>query len=304
MKKLVFTLASIALLASCGKDKDKTAPEFGQIVSPLGQGNDGVIVLRGEYAQVIKENENTIEIKGTVTDETELKELKIDVHNASDGHSHKILSAYEFLDFEKIIDLSGKTAYNFDVDIDLSQYPNLISGIYDIAIYATDKDGNQTTFGNGKAVKRQVYIKREYQPAIIHANDNTTNEEKIITVNQNSKLSIDGYLEENRAETSNSVSFIRIQVVSGSTSVFDKFWGTSEYFKAGGTKLTGATIPDFEDDELLFDDILNSLGNDNLTVQPTHNNAIIRITVEDNKKNFSIREFTLNVSETLTLSDK
>ncbi len=303
MKKLVFTLASIALLASCGKDKDKTAPQFSQIVSPLGQGNDGVIVLRGEYAQVIQENENTIEIKGTVTDETELKELKIDVHNASDGHSHKILSAYEFLDFEKIIDLSGKTAYNFDVDIDLSLYPNLISGIYDIAIYATDKDGNQTTFGNGKAVKRQVYIKREYQPAIIHANDNSTNEEKIITVNQNSKLNLNVELEENRGDRDNSISFIRIQVVSGGVNTFDKSWGYSNYFKVNGTPLIGSALPDF-DDELDIDDILNALGNDNLTVQPTHNNAIIRITVEDNKKNFSIREFTLNVTETITLSDK
>jgi hypothetical protein len=300
MKKLVFTLASIALLASCGKDKDKTAPEFGQIVSPLGQGNEGVILLRGEHVQVIQENENTLEIKGTVTDETELKELKIDIHNASDGHSHKISATYEFLDFEKIIDLSGKTAYNFDVDIDLSSYDNLISGLYDVTIYATDKAGNQTTFGNGKAVKRQVYIKRDYQPTIIHANDNTV-EEKTITVKQNNKLSIDGYIEENRGGTSNSVSFIRIQVLSGGTSVFDKFWGTSEYFRVGGVKLTGATIPAFEDDELLFDDILNSLGNDNFTAQLIHNNHTIRVTVEDNKKNFTVREFTLNVEQTLTV---
>ena len=301
MKKLVFTLASIALLASCGKDKDKTAPEFGQIVSPLGQGNDGVIVLRGEYAQVIQENENTIEIKGTVTDETELKELKIDVHNASDGHSHKISATYEFLDFEKIIDLSGKTAYNFDVDIDLSQYPNLISGIYDITIYATDKDGNQTTFGNGKAVKRQVYIKREYQPAIIHANDNNTIEEKIISVSMGDKLNLNVELEENRGDRDNSISFIRVQVVSGGVNAFDKSWGTSEYFKVNGAKLTGAALPDF-DDKLDIDDILNAIGNDNLTVQPTHYNAIIRITVEDKFMNFSIREFTLNVTD-LQFSD-
>jgi hypothetical protein len=295
MKILVFTVASLLLLASCGKDKDKTAPEFGQIVSPLGQGNDGIIVLRGEYAQVIQENENTIEIKGTVTDETELKELKIDVHNASDGHSHKILSAYEFLDFEKIIDLSGKTVYNFDVDIDLSQYPNLISGIYDIAIYATDKDGNQTTFGNGKAVKRQVYIKRNYQPGIFHKNDENLKDEKIIVSKPNTKLNLNVELEDNRGGRDNTISFIRVQVISGSVSAFDKSWGISEYFRVNGAKLTGIALPDF-DDKLAIDEILDNLGNENLTVQTTHNNYIIRITVEDNKKNFAVREFTLNVS--------
>lgn len=303
MKKLVFTLASIALLVSCGKDKDKTAPQFSQIVSPLGQGGEGVIMLRGEYIQVIQETENTIKIKGTVSDETELKELKIDVHNASDGHSHKILLAYEFLDFEKIIDLSGKTSYNFDIDIDLSLYPHLSSGIYDIAIYATDKAGNQTTFGNGKAIKRQVYIKRNHQPAIIHANDNSTNEEKIIIVNQNSKLNLNVELEEKKGNVENSILFIRIQVVSGGVNAFDKSWGFSKYFKVNGAPLIGAALPDF-DDELQIDDILNALGNDNLTVQTKHNNAIIRITVEDKFMNFSIREFTLNVTETLTLSDK
>ncbi len=295
MKKLVFTLASIALLASCGKDKDKTAPQFSQIVSPLGQGGEGVIMLRGEYIQVIQETENTIKIKGTVSDETELKELKIDVHNASDGHSHKILSAYEFLDYEKIIDLSGKTSYEFDFDIDLTQYPNLISGIYDITIYATDKDGNQTTFGNGKAVKRQVYIKRNYQPGIHHENDINTNEQKIIVSKPNSKLNLNVELEDNRGGRDNSISFIRVQVLYGSVSAFDKSWGTSEYFRVNGAKLTGATLPDF-DDELDIDDILDNLGNENFTVQTTHNNYTIRITVEDNKKNFAAREFTLNVS--------
>jgi len=81
---------------------------------------------------------------------------------------------------------------------------------------------------------------------------------------------------------------------------FDKSWGTSEYFRGNGGKLTGATLPDF-DDALEIDDILDNLGNENFTVQTTHNNYIIRITVEDNKKNFAIREFTLNVpTEVLT----
>ena len=71
------------------------------------------------------------------------------------------------------------------------------------------------------------------------------------------------------------------------------FW--PEYFRVNGAKLTGATLPDF-DDELDIDDILDNLGNENFTVQTTHNNYTIRITVEDNKKNFAVREFTLNVS--------
>jgi hypothetical protein len=110
-------------------------------------------------------------------------------------------------------------------------------------------------------------------------------------------LNLNVELEENRGDRDNTISFIRVQVVSGGVNAFDKSWGTSEYFKVNGAKLTGAALPDFVDDKLDIDDILNAIGNDNLTVQPTLYNAIIRITVEDKFMNFSIREFTLDVTD-------
>lgn len=294
MKKLLLSIASSAvLLSSCG-NKDKNAPEFESIQSPLNQGA-GVIELRNENVQIIQENNNTIVIKGSVKDDSELKELKIDIHNVTDGHSHKVLAEYEFLDVERIVDLSGKTRYDFNIEIDLSIYPNLISGIYDITIFATDKVGNQTTFGNGKGIKRQIYLKRPYQAEIVINEDDS--EASNINLENNSKLNIDGYIKEKRGGRDLKVSFIRIEIVSGGNKVFDKFWGTSEYFRSNGQKLTGLSLPSFDDNELSFDDLLNTLGNDNYTAQIIHNNYTLRISVEDEKKNFTIREFNLIVSQ-------
>lgn len=299
---------------SCKKkeDTDTTAPSI-TVTSPKSDGESNVVELRGEYFELIGESKSSTLITGVVTDNEELKELKIDVHNSNDGHTHgKSASTFTFLDLDTIISVSGKTSYAFNIPLNHPINSNLKGGLYDVIVNATDKDGNQTSFANNKTVLRGIYLERAYQASIVNNED--TNSEKVeeIDLAVGANLDLNGFIEQKRGGKDLAVSFIKIEIAEDEDhdhdhddksfrlkgegdAVFEAYWGTAKYFTdENGAKLSGNTLPSFDgDNKLMFSDLLATVTN--YKGNAAHNHYKITISVEDEAGNLTLRVFELEV---------
>jgi len=124
--------------ASCKKDDpDNTKPIIELVSEPIE--NDTLY------------SGSQIHIEGSVSDDIELSQIKIDVHSADDGHSHGKISFTSFFEVTRIIELTGKI-YLLQQHIDIPQ--EAAAGKYDIIITAVDAAGNQSDF-----VERDIYIR-------------------------------------------------------------------------------------------------------------------------------------------------
>lgn len=126
------------LASSCKKDNpDTTQPVIESIAKPLE--NDTLFTG------------SEIHIEGSITDDTELSQFKIDIHGASDGHSHGKLSSASFFEVIRIIDLAGKVqAINEHIMIP----QEAAAGRYHVIMTAVDASGNQSDF-----VERDIFIR-------------------------------------------------------------------------------------------------------------------------------------------------
>ena len=139
MKKNLYFLLGLAMLASCGDDEqvDSTAP---QILEALVNSEDHDIELNaGEKAALQVE----------VSDNDELSELKVDIHDLFDGHSHgKSTSTWEMT---KIYSLSGATSL---VQDSLEVPSPVIAGPYHFVFRLVDASGNESEFKEVEFVVR------------------------------------------------------------------------------------------------------------------------------------------------------
>ncbi len=84
-------------------------------------------------------------VKVRVSDNSELSQLKVNIHAADDGHGHTELPGYEGLvnqgvwSYDRVFDLSGLVAEpSATITI-----PDSISGVWHLEIMAIDKSGNE-----------------------------------------------------------------------------------------------------------------------------------------------------------------
>lgn len=126
MKKGVLIIAGIALLSAC-KKADIEAPVLSEI--QINNSSQSVQLHPGE----------SFSVSGTVTDNKELNQFKIDIHHDFDGHSHKSMTTrYEEI---RISDISG-TSYSINESFTVPD--NASSGTYHGTITSLDKEGNQS----------------------------------------------------------------------------------------------------------------------------------------------------------------
>lgn len=125
----LFSLAFLAIAASsCKKDDpDNTKPIIESISEPLE--NDTLY------------SGTELHIDGSVSDDVELSQLKIDIHSSDDVHEHGKIDAASFFEVIRIIDLSGRNQ-SFHEDIDIPQ--EAAAGGYHVIITAVDASGNQS----------------------------------------------------------------------------------------------------------------------------------------------------------------
>lgn len=135
MKKvfLITTALFVALgISSCKKDENSTPKDTTKPSVSLTSPNDKDEFISG----------NEISISATITDDTELSQAKIEIHEAFDGHTHLKTGATAF-EWDSIIDLTGKqTTLNIKVAIPI----DVAAGTYHFTIKVLDKAGNEADF--------------------------------------------------------------------------------------------------------------------------------------------------------------
>ena len=127
MKKiLVFSLAIVVFLSACKKeDPDTEKP----IIS--------AVTVNGNTSSVTLSAGSTLSFSISATDNIDLKQIKIDIHDAFDGHIHSPNVPFSS---QTIYNVSGKST-TITPSI---QIPSIAaSGPYDILIYAIDASGNE-----------------------------------------------------------------------------------------------------------------------------------------------------------------
>lgn len=167
---LLAVIGSGVMMISCDKDDDTdtTAPVI----------NSATIDGKEEGIEANVGNAMTFEVK--VSDNEALGQLKLDVHDAFDGHSHDKSSGINWANVA-IIDLSGTEQ---TVSHDMEIPTNATAGPYHAEILVIDAEGNE-----GEFVERVIMIRNGSEPGIEITSPDFTNE---VHVTKGSTLSLEG----------------------------------------------------------------------------------------------------------------
>ena len=166
---LLFLSATVALTACSDSDADDPsndldAPVFSAISRPYTQGDPNVVKIRGEYMEVLSENSTELLLQGELSDNRALSEMRIDIHNSQDGHTHARTQRLPGFRVDEVIQLDGTShTINRSLRYDDRDY---LAGPYHVLLHAVDAAGNSTSFADGSSVVRSVSLKRPYMPLI------------------------------------------------------------------------------------------------------------------------------------------
>ncbi len=132
MKKYLFSFLGLALLASCSDDDEANDTTPPQILSVSMDAEDHDIeVMAG----------NTTALAVELSDNDALSQLKLDIHDLFDGHSHgKNASVWEMT---KIYSVSGANA---TVQDNLQVPTAVVAGPYHAILQLVDASGNESDF--------------------------------------------------------------------------------------------------------------------------------------------------------------
>ncbi|MFN3917779.1 MAG: DUF4625 domain-containing protein [Flavobacteriales bacterium] len=124
MKKIIFyTLLALAISSCKKKEVDNEQP-----------------VITSASGDATVQVGTKLNLTATITDNKELKQLKIDIHDLFDGHGHRSFSPFSIV---QIFTISG-SSYSFNGQIDIPV--NAATGPYHAVFYALDESGNQSKF--------------------------------------------------------------------------------------------------------------------------------------------------------------
>lgn len=125
MHKIVLSFLGVMLLFSC-KEKDTEAPEITNYK------------FSDASTEITLDTGATFQIQAVLTDNVNLKEVKLDIHNAFDGHGHKSIDWTEII----IHEISG-TEYNFAQDVTIPG--DAASGPYHVLLTVLDENGFESS---------------------------------------------------------------------------------------------------------------------------------------------------------------
>ncbi len=156
MKKLRFifaVLTAVSLTYGCKKkDPDSIKPVIESVL------------INGTASTVTASAGSTLSVTLQVSDNENLKQFKIDIHDAFDGHTHR----NQPFSTQQIYSISGKSV---TVTKTISLPHDAASGPYDVLITALDESGNESDI-----VLRHLVITQTGQPVIHITAPNVTEE--------------------------------------------------------------------------------------------------------------------------------
>ena len=132
MKKLSIILSICVLFSACQKDDDETTAAITDNDSPV------IATFTTENTTVAAGNEIHMDMQ--FTDNIALKQAKLEIHSANDGHSHGRVAAQ--FEWEMILDLQGQKSYTDHMHVEVPA--NAEAGEYHLTCLVTDESGNES----------------------------------------------------------------------------------------------------------------------------------------------------------------
>lgn len=313
MKKIRLLISSlfIAALFSCSDENDNppvqdlTAPELG-----FAEGRDSFRPMENEVMPATKDH---LHLRFSVSDESGIGQVLVDIHNSFDGHTHGRLN-------NTFTALNVKDIYSSDASQPFLRFPegatflnvdgsatdiywagptsrvenNVLAGPYDIVISAVDVNGNQTSFADNSNYITTFYIERPYAPMIAVTNLHDGE----IEGQAGEALEVQGSVAKADHELGSEITFLWVRLmeedddhgheyrVSGEE-FYEKMWGTSAY-KDGKS---GPALPNAN--ELKFEDIFT--GDNSIILPEGEDHLELVIWAEDANGNITRKVYEVHI---------
>lgn len=223
----LMVLGLVFLLGACKKGDDQKDLER------------PVITLQSPGDDTIRGGESLL-IQGIITDNEALSQVKIEIHDDFDGHSHGKKAGAPAFVWDTIMTLAGKeSTLNFPLPVP----EDIASGQYHFQMQALDASGNEAEF-----VVRSLYLKNAFDtlaPEIANFTTTPSAQNDIITVKSGTTLTIMGTLSDNMGLEAFELKIIRNsneeivydfdEEISGTSFNLNKLiaietqWGTGEF---------------------------------------------------------------------------
>lgn len=295
-KTLFLSLAGLALATSCKKDDNNN----NDVTPPVIAAAEGRPEIRPLNNEVRSDTTDYVHVRFSVSDESGVKEILIDVHDVFDGHTHGKTSSFNKLSYRKIIQANGAKNINIDSWFDDIYWAgpnsevtgNVLAGPYDFIIAATDIHGNQTSSSSNTNYTAQFFIERSY--ALTTELTNLVNGE--LEGNKNQPLEVKGAIQKGAHSESSNIAFVwvllkeeheHINKTKGEE-IYERMWGTSMW-RAG---MNGAALPSTSNINL--ETLLS--GADAIILPNETGNFELMIWVEDVNGNITQRMFEVHVN--------
>ena len=136
----IFTLAlSLVILTACNKECEDCPGQ-----APSSDVTKPIITVQTPVNEFTLTAGDTLYFRARFTDDRELGQYKIDIHNADDGHSHgKKNGAAPFFEYQTIITLSGVQSEQV---VAIPVPAASAAGKHHLIVTAVDKAGNEANF--------------------------------------------------------------------------------------------------------------------------------------------------------------
>ncbi|MCH7412182.1 DUF4625 domain-containing protein [Belliella sp. R4-6] len=313
MKKLpiLLSFSLLALSFSCTDDQDPSVTDLDAPVIGFAEGRDSFRPMANEVRAATTDH---MHIRFSVTDESGIGQVLVDIHNTFDGHTHGRLSNT----FEK---LSVKDIYSANAENPIFRFPvgaktlnvdnsstdiywagptsrvegNVLAGPYDIIISAVDIHGNQTGFADESNYITTFFIERAYAPVT----EVTNLHDGEIEGEAGEALAVEGSISKGNHELSSEIKFVWIRLVEEDDhqghnhgrikdgEFYEKMWGKSTWRQG----LEGEDLPN--NTSLNLSEILS--GENAIILPAGEDHLELIIWVEDVQGNVTQKTYEVHI---------
>lgn len=307
---LLFSAFVMAALFSCTDENDN--PPVRDLEAPVigfAEGRDSFRPMEGEVRSASTDH---MHVRFSVSDESGIGQVLVDIHNSFDGHTHgRMSNVFSALNVKDIYspDASspflrfpeGATFLNVDgssTDIywagPTSRVENnVLAGPYDIIISAVDIHGNQTSFADGSNYIATFYIERPYAPMIAVTNLHDGE----IEGEAGEALEVEGTVGMGSHELSSEITFLWVRLVEedhdhdhnqrvSGEEFYERVWGNSAW-----RDLSGPALP--SGSELKFEDIF--IGDNAIVLPEGEDHLDLIIWAEDANGNITRKVYEVHI---------
>ncbi|EON76578.1 hypothetical protein ADIS_3028 [Lunatimonas lonarensis] len=298
---------------SCETDDD----QLRDMEAPVIGAADGRDAIRPGHGEIRAATTDHMHVRFSVEDPSGIAQVRVDIHNGFDGHTHgRIQTDFELLNVNDIYspDASnpsfrfpqGATRLNVDgtgTDIywggnNSRVSGNVLAGPYHFTIQAIDIHGNQTSYGDGSNYLATFYIRTPYAPEVSVTNLHDGE----IEGEAGEALEVEGFIRKTSHTLSTDLKFVWIRLMEEedehdhehhaharrlSGEFYERMWGSSTWRQG----LNGPELP--SNTEINLAELLS--GQNEIIVPAGEDHLDLVIWVEDVAGNVSRYVYEVHV---------